>query len=182
MDRSLISTSKFLSLVLRHRPETIDLELDPQGWVTIDELLAAARRAGRPISRELLTRVVRENDKRRFAISDDQLRIRASQGHSVDVDLGLDSVEPPGELFHGTVKKFLRSIRQQGLKPRSRQHVHLSPDVETATAVGNRRGEAIILIVASGRMHAEGFAFYLSANGVWLTDHVPSGYIRFPDD
>lgn len=181
MDRSLISTSKFLSLVLRHRPEAIGVELDPHGWIAIGELLAAADRAGRPISRELLNRVVQENDKQRFAVSDDQQRIRASQGHSVDVDLGLNPVQPPDELYHGTVERFLQSIRQQGLRSRTRQHVHLSPDQKTATAVGSRRGDAVILSIASGQMHADGLTFYQSANGVWLTDHVPTRYIQFPD-
>lgn len=177
MGNSLVRTSKFLSLVLRHHPERIGLSLDPNGWVDIDELLEAARRAGARLDRELLERVVRENDKRRFTISDDGMRIRANQGHSVEVDLELQPVEPPELLYHGTVARFLTSIRSHGLRRGSRQHVHLSPDQRTATTVGRRRGEPIVLTVRAGEMHRMGMLFYRSANGVWLTDGVPARFI-----
>ena len=179
MDRELISTSKFLSLVLRHQPETIGISLDDEGWVEIDVLLAAANRSGRKLTRPLLERVVRENDKQRFAISPDGKRIRASQGHSVDVDLGLQPVQPPELLYHGTVAKFLDSIRASGLVRGSRQYVHLSPDVETARKVGQRRGQPVILVVESGRMWRDGRTFYQAENGVWLTEAVPAEYLRF---
>jgi len=181
MDKRLVRTSKFLSLVLRHKPETIGLTIDEHGWADVDELIAAASRAGRALDRPLLLRVVEENDKQRFALSDDGQRIRASQGHSIDVDLELNAVEPPEMLYHGTVKRFLKSIREDGLRPRSRRYVHLSPDVDTATAVGKRRGKPVILRILAGAMGKDGYTFYCSANGVWLTDHVPVQYIRFPE-
>ena len=180
MDQSLIRTSKFLSLVLRHQPELIGLSLDEHGWTDIGELLDKAKAPGRHITRELLLRVVRESDKKRFAISEDGTKIRASQGHSIDVDLGLRPVEPPGVLYHGTVQRFLASIAENGLRPGSRQYVHLSPDTKTATAVGKRRGSPVILRVLSGQMHRDGYVIYRSENGVWLTDHVPAKYVVFP--
>jgi putative RNA 2'-phosphotransferase len=178
MDRDLISTSKFLSLVLRHSPEEFGLRLDEEGWVEIDELLAAASRSGRKLARSLLERVVRENDKLRFTLSSDGRRIRANQGHSVAVDLGLQPVEPPELLYHGTVAKFLDSIRASGLVRGTRQYVHLSPDVETARKVGQRRGQPVILVVETGRMWQDGHLFYRSENGVWLTEQVPPEYLR----
>lgn len=178
MDRKLITTSKFLSLVLRHHPETIGISLDEQGWVEIDDLLTAANRSGRKLTRSLLEHVVRANDKQRFAISSDGSRIRANQGHSIEVDLGLQPTQPPELLYHGTVARFLDSIRASGLDRGSRQYVHLSPDVETARRVGQRRGRPVILVVKSGRMWQDGHAFYLAENGVWLTDAVPPVYLR----
>lgn len=178
MDRELITTSKFLSLVLRHHPETIGIFLDEQGWVEIDELLAATNRFDRKLIRPLLDRVVRENDKQRFAISADGTRIRANQGHSIDVDVGLQPTQPPELLYHGTIARFLDSIRTSGLERGSRQYVHLSPDVETACKVGQRRGRPIVLLIEAGRMFHDGHTFYRSANGVWLTDAVPPAYIR----
>lgn len=180
MKKQLISTSKFLSLVLRHRPETIGVQLDNQGWLPINELIENANKHGTSITLELLHEVVASNDKKRFALSDDGLRIRASQGHSLPtVELNLEPTEPPQTLFHGTVAAFIESIREQGLLKRSRNHVHLSSDVETASKVGSRRGKPIILRVASGRMYSSGHLFYLSENGVWLTDSVPIDFIDF---
>ncbi len=178
MDRELISTSKFLSLVLRHSPEKIGLRLDDEGWVEIDELLAAANRSGRRLDRPLLERAVRENDKQRFAISSDDRRIRANQGHSLAVDLGLQPVEPPELLYHGTVAKFLDSIRTDGLVRGTRQYVHLSPDLATAHRVGQRRGQPVIIIVEAGQMWREGHPFFRSDNDVWLTDQVSTVYLR----
>jgi putative RNA 2'-phosphotransferase len=175
-------TSKFLSYVLRHHPESIGVELDEAGWVRVDELLAACRRHGRPISRAKLEEVVRTNDKRRFSFSPDGLRIRASQGHSLAIDLGLEPLEPPELLYHGTVAQFLLAIRREGLVRGGRHHVHLSADEPTARRVGRRRGRPVVLVVESGRMHRDGRAFYRSANGVWLTDSVPPEYLRFPDE
>ena len=176
--RSLVETSKFLSYVLRHRPDSIGITLDENGWVEVDVLLAAAQRHGKRISRELLEQVVAENDKKRFALCDDGQRIRASQGHSVSVDLNLQPVEPPELLYHGTVERFLDSIRSQGLVRGKRHHVHLSPDEATARKVGSRRGKPVILTIEAGRMHAAGHQFFCSANGVWLTDRVPAEFVR----
>ncbi len=178
MKQAIVKTSKFLSLVLRHHPERIGLTLDPNGWVDVDVLLEAAQRSGKRIDRELLDRVVRENDKQRFTMSDDGRRIRAAQGHSVDVDLELSAIEPPELLYHGTVARFWASIKQHGLRPGSRQYVHLSRDIDTATRVGQRRGKPVILAVRAGEMDRQGMRFYCSANGVWLTHHVPASLLR----
>ena len=178
----LISISKFLSLILRHRPEVIGAKLDPEGWLRIDELITQANAHGKALSLELLHEVVATNDKKRFALSEDGLRIRASQGHSVSgIELNLEPRTPPEVLYHGTVATFLDSIRATGLQKRSRHHVHLSPDEETATKVGSRRGKPIILRVAGETMHRDGHQFYLSANGVWLVDSVPATYLTFSD-
>jgi putative RNA 2'-phosphotransferase len=174
--------SKFLSLVLRHQPQLIGLELSPAGWVAIDELLAAAAQHGRRMTREELDEVVRSNDKQRFAISDDGLHIRANQGHSVEVDLGYTPADPPEVLYHGTTEQFLDSIRRTGLHKRKRHHVHLSLSVETATAVGGRRGKPTILTIRAGAMQAAGHKFFVTPNGVWLTNEVPPEYIEFPRD
>jgi putative RNA 2'-phosphotransferase len=168
--------SKYLARHLRHDPARIGISLDPQGWVGVDELLAAAARDGFRFSRAELEHVVATNDKRRYAL--DGERIRASQGHSVAVDLGLAAVEPPAFLFHGTVARFLSAIRAEGLKPMARHHVHLSPDRETATRVGARRGRPVILTVDAGAMHRAGHVFHRSENGVWLTDAVSPGFLR----
>lgn len=181
-DKTLIKTSKFLSLILRHQPEVVGMQLDEAGWLDINELIANANARGKKLTLELLHEVVSTNDKKRFALSDDGLRIRASQGHSVAaVDLKLDEAEPPETLYHGTVAAFLASIRASGLEKRSRNHVHLSADEATATKVGSRRGKPIILHIDAAAMHHVGHQFYLSANGVWLVDAVPTNFLRFPD-
>ena len=177
-----VRTSKFLSLVLRHQPEKIGIALDPAGWVDVSELLAAMARHGKAMTEMELRRVVETSDKKRFALSDDGRRIRASQGHSVEVELGYEPATPPDVLHHGTVGRFLASIRATGLQKGQRHHVHLSRDVETAQKVGGRRGEAVILTVDAGGMAREGLVFFVSANGVWLTDHVPARFIVFPGD
>ena len=180
-DKSLVSTSKFLSLVLRHQPEVIGMKLDDEGWLDIDELIDNANQRGNQISLELLHSVVATNDKKRFALSEDGLRIRASQGHSVTgVDLKLEEKAPPQSLYHGTVAAFIESIRSGGLQKRSRNHVHLSADETTATKVGSRRGKPVILHVAAAAMHQDGHQFFLSANDVWLVDAVPTRYLTFP--
>lgn len=172
------ATSKFLSYVLRHKPEEIGIELDAAGWVDVGELLAKASASGRPIAREQLERIVATNDKKRFAFNENRTRIRASQGHSVDVELGYSSAVPPEILYHGTADRFLASIRKSGLQKQSRQHVHLSATTDTASAVGQRHGRLVILTIRAGEMHRAGFEFFLSANNVWLTDSVP---VRFID-
>ncbi len=180
MDRQLISTSKFLSLILRHRPETVGLQLDSDGWVNISELITAAAASGKQLDHDLLLRVMYENDKQRFAISDDGHRIRANQGHSVSVNLGLKPRTPPETLYHGTVERFINSIREQGIISGARQYVHLSADTLTSSIVGQRRGKPIVLLVLAQKMADAGNPFFLSQNGVWLTGHVPPNFIRFP--
>jgi putative RNA 2'-phosphotransferase len=170
--------SKLLSLVLRHQPETIGIQLDHAGWVAVDELLRQLDAHGKAATRELLERTVHNNDKQRFAFNDDKTRIRASQGHSVDVDLALAAVAPPDILFHGTASRFLASIEREGLKPGDRHHVHLSASVDVAISVGKRHGQPVVLIVDAAAMHAAGHDFFQSANGVWLTAAVPTQYLR----
>ncbi len=177
--RQAIHASKFLSLVLRHRPDAAGVTLDAEGWVGIDELLAGCAARGVAITRAELLEVVRDSDKQRFAI--DGERIRANQGHSVEIDLALPPSVPPARLFHGTVARFLASIVREGLLPGARRHVHLSPDVETARRVGMRRGEPVVLTVDAGAMTAAGLIFYRSENGVWLTDRVPPQFLTFPE-
>lgn len=180
--KSLTSTSKFLSLVLRHRPEVVGMQLDPEGWLPIDELIENANRKGNELSLERLHEVVASCEKKRFSLIDDGLKIRANQGHSIpDVELNLALVTPPNQLFHGTVAAFIESIREQGLRKRSRNHVHLSADIETAKKVGARRGKPVILTICTEAMQESGHSFYVSANGVWLTDAVPAQFIEFPD-
>lgn len=177
-----IRTSKFLSLVLRHQPGKIGITLDSAGWVDVATLLDAMTKHGKPLTEAQLRQVVETSDKKRFALSEDGRRIRASQGHSVEVELGYEPTTPPDVLYHGTVGRFLPSIRAGGLEKGKRHHVHLSRDVETATKVGDRRGEAVILTIDAAGMAREGLVFYVSANGVWLTDHVPARFIGFPGD
>lgn len=177
MTKRLITVSKFLSKHLRHEPDDLGLTLEPGGWVLVEDLLAGAATIGFPISREELEQVVAENDKKRFSLDETGTKIRANQGHSTEVDLQLKEVDPPEQLFHGTVEKFLDAILAEGLKTMDRHDVHLSKDIQTATKVGQRRGRPVILVIESGRMAADGFTFRLSENGVWLTDHVPPQYI-----
>jgi putative RNA 2'-phosphotransferase len=172
--------SKFLSFVLRHKPEAIGLTLGPQGWVEVAELLAKAEAAGTVITVEQLKQVVAGNDKKRFVLNEDATSIRAAQGHSVDVDLQLPVKAPPPVLFHGTVDKSMVDIRSQGMKPMSRHDVHLSPDRETATVVAARRGKPVILAIETDAMVRDGYEFRVSDNGVWLVPDVPAKYIKFP--
>ncbi len=174
----LVKVSKRLSYVLRHRPDSIGLELADGGWVAVDDLLAALARHGTRLRLEELEIVVANNDKQRFTLLDG--RIRANQGHSVEVDLELEARTPPDSLYHGTATRFLDSITRQGLLRGARQHVHLSADEHTATRVGQRHGKPVVLGVASGLMVAAGHEFFLSANGVWLTEHVPPSYLVVP--
>ena len=170
--------SKFLSLILRHQPHLIGVELDANGWIDVQLLLEKCQRQFPQLDRELLEHIVATNEKKRFAFNEEGDKIRASQGHSVQVDLQLEPMTPPEILYHGTVEKSLSQIRKNGLKGMSRMHVHLSKDQETARIVGNRRGEPIILEVQAGRMYKDGFLFYCSANGVWLCEQVPPQYIQ----
>ena len=175
-----VEISKFLSLVLRHEPGKIGIILDENGWTDCEQLIKAAGRRGKKFSYETLVEIVRSSDKQRFALSEDGKRIRANQGHSVKVDLALEPKTPPEFLYHGTVAKFIESIRGSGLHKGERHHVHLSPDLKTATKVGERRGKPVILTIRAAEMSAAGHPFYVSANGVWLTDVVPPEFIDFP--
>lgn len=176
------SRSKFLSYVLRHNPGSVGISLDRAGWANVDELLRAAAEAGHPLTLDELQEVVTTSAKQRFSFNDDGTQIRANQGHSVDVQLGLTPCSPPELLYHGTPLKFVDAIREHGLLKMSRHAVHLSADPATAAEVGRRRGEAVVLIVAAGQMHADAVEFHVSDNGVWLVDHVPPNYIEFPKD
>ena len=174
--------SKFLSLVLRHQPETIGIQLDEQGWVPVDILLKQLVAHGKNVSKEILDHVVAMNNKKRFAYNADETKIRANQGHSVEVDLNYIPQQPPAILYHGTAERSLESIFTTGLEKRSRHHVHLSSDVTTALAVGSRYGKPVLLIVAAGEMYTDGYSFYVSDNNVWLTDHVPVKYLKQKED
>ncbi len=172
--------SKYLSKYLRHRPEELGLELGPGGWVPVNALLEASARRGFSISREELDEVVARNDKKRFAFDRTGAMIRAQQGHSVQVDLGLEPMEPPPVLYHGTPERNLPKILRDGLRKMSRHHVHLSPDEKTAAAVGRRRGRPVVLVVDAHAMRGDGWEFYRSGNGVWLAEHVPACYLSYP--
>ena len=181
MTDHLVNTSKFLSLILRHAPEKIGLVLDTQGWANIGQLLALAAQHGRRLSREQLDDVVARDSKTRYAISADGLRIRANQGHSLAaVDIALPPATPPAMLYHGTAGRFVEAIRAGGLLPGSRNHVYLSSNRETAVAVGARHGRPVVLTVDAVAMQAQGHVFYVSDNGVWLTQAVPVAFIGFP--
>lgn len=177
MEKQLKNISKFISLVLRHQPEEINLHLDENGWADVTELLEKMNGKGIRIDIDTLTTIVETNDKKRFAFNDDKTKIRASQGHSIDVDLELQPVTAPAILYHGTTAKYLDSIFTTGIQKQSRQHVHLSQTEETAKAVGGRHGKPVILTIDAKAMQAEGFLFYLSANNVWLADEVPAKFI-----
>ena len=177
MADEILRMSKFLSLVLRHKPELIGLTLDQNGWASVEDLIRLANRHGIRLTRPLLMQIVADNEKKRFALSDNGERIRASQGHSVKVDLGLPPALPPEILYHGTASQFLESILAGGLHSANRQHVHLSPDVATAMRVGQRHGSPVVLVIRSGEMAVAGHTFFVSANGVWLTDRVPQEFI-----
>jgi len=179
MNNRLAKHSKFLSYVLRHKPESIGIMLDENGWVSVSELLEASCAAGELITEALLREIVETNDKKRFAFNENGDYIRANKGHSLkSIDLALESIEPPEILYHGTVDKFIEIIEKSGLQKMNRQHVHLSPTRETAVNVGSRRGQPIILVVQSAAMHKAGYKFYRSENGVWLTESVPWKYIE----
>ena len=175
MDERIVRLSKTLAYVLRHRPDTIGLELDSAGWVGVPALLEAMRGAGYEIDRSDLDRIVEGSDKKRYELRAE--RIRAAQGHSVDVELGLDPQAPPTVLYHGTVDRFLGAIRAEGLRAGERTHVHLSADASTARQVGQRRGAPVVLEIDAKRLHADGHVFWLASNGVWLVEHVPPAYI-----
>jgi len=173
------NASKLLSLVLRHKPEAIGLRLDAEGWADVEELLRCLTTYNAPLASEELQELVQTNSKQRFAFNEDYSRIRANQGHSIAVDLQLAVQEPPEYLYHGTVSEFILAIKNEGLRKMDRQHVHLSTDITTAERVAMRRGKPVILTIQSREMYRNNLSFYLSDNGVWLTDAVPVNYIVF---
>lgn len=179
-ERETVKTSKFLSLILRHEPGRVGLRLGEAGWVDVDELLEAVNRHGVALSLEQLQHVVATSDKKRFAFSEDGRRIRANQGHSVEVDLQYAPQTPPEILYHGTAVQFVESIRRHGLQRMERHDVHLSVDPQTTLQVGSRRGKPVLLKIRAGEMHRAGHVFSCSANGVWLVPEVPSRFIEFP--
>ncbi|MEY9931880.1 putative RNA 2'-phosphotransferase [Catenulispora sp. GP43] len=177
-EKDIVRLSKRMSNWLRHHPEAINLTMDGAGWVSIDQLLANAAARGQRFSRAQLDEVVAQNNKQRFELDDTGTLIRARQGHSVPVELGYAAAEPPEVLFHGTAQSTLALIWRDGLLPMKRHAVHLSQDLETAVKVGSRHGKPAVLAVAAARMQAEGYPFFVTGNGVWLTDAVPAEYLR----
>ena len=176
--KQMVRTSKFLSLVLRHQPDAAGITVDAHGWAEVGALLRGMTDAGVPCDLQALREIVRTDEKQRYTFNEDGTKIRASQGHSFPVDLGLTQTDPPQVLWHGTATRFLECIMQEGLKPMSRQYVHLSPDAETAYRVGIRHGKPVILQVDALRMAQDGMKFYRAENGVWLTDAVPPQYLQ----
>jgi len=173
-----ISISKFLSLVLRHKPEIIGLQLNENGWADVAALIDKMNAHNFKITPAILNEVVATNNKQRFAFNEDKTKIRASQGHSIQVNLHLQQMNPPQYLYHGTGEKAVASILKSGLQKRARQHVHLSVDIPTAIAVGKRHGNPRVFIIAAQQMQQDGYTFYLSENKVWLTDNVPATYLK----
>ncbi len=174
--------SKYISRVLRHRPEDAGIGLDEHGWADVEALIAGVNAAGKRIDRKILEEIVRTDKKQRYSFNENGTLIRANQGHSIPVDVELAKLEPPEYLYHGTAYRFLESIRQQGLLPMSRLYVHLSGDVETARVVGKRHGRPVVLKIHSGDMHRDGFPFYRSQNGVWLAKKVDAKYFEQLDE
>ncbi len=177
MEKDLKHISKLISLVLRHKPDAIGTTLDPNGWVPVDELIEKINKSGTSLTIDTLHKVVDTNDKQRFSFNEDATKIRANQGHSIDVDLNLKPVNPPEKLYHGTADRFVDSILKDGIKKQSRQFVHLSLQTDTANSVGSRHGKPIILSIDAKLMYEDGFQFFVSENGVWLTEEVPASYI-----
>jgi len=171
-----VKLGRFLSLVLRHDPHAAGITLDEHGWADVNELLAGVNRTGRKIDRVTLERIVRENNKQRYSFNGDGTKIRANQGHSLQVDVELKAAQPPKYLYHGTASRFLPAIQAEGIRKMSRQHVHLSGDFETAMAVGKRHGIPVVITIDAGAMARDGVAFYRSENGVWLCGHVEPKY------
>jgi len=181
-EKQTTQISKFLSLVLRHQPETIDIQLDQNGWTDVNELIEKANKYGIKFDRETLNHIVAANTKKRFAFNETLDKIRASQGHSIEIELGYTNEKPPEILYHGTGEKSVQSIIETGLEKRSRQHVHLSSDIETALKVGQRHGKPFIFKVLAEQMYNDNFQFFISDNGVWLTDNVPTKYLKQNDE
>ena len=176
-NNSLKEVSKFLSLILRHKPETIGITLDEHGWADVDDLVRGIAKTYKDFNWGTLDEIVETDEKQRYSYNEDHTLIRANQGHSIPVDVELEKVEPPECLYHGTGEKYKKSIDKQGLIPKSRLYVHLSPDFKTAIEVGKRHGDPIVYAVLSGKMYRDGYEFFKSVNGVWLTKSVPVKYL-----
>lgn len=176
-EKEATRVSKFLSLILRHEPQKIGLVLDSNGWANVAELIEKANSNGMPIHFGLLDDIVKTNPKKRFAFNDDRTKVRASQGHSIPIDLAYEPQSPPAVLYHGTALQHLDSILENGLQKQSRHHVHLSDNRDTARAVGQRHGKPVVLRVSAATMQSQGFLFFRSENDVWLTDEVPPQFI-----
>lgn len=181
-EKSRTKISKFLSLILRHSPETVGLRLEDNGWVGANELLAACARNGKALTRAELEEVVETNDKKRFSFDASGKRIRANQGHSVAVEIEFEKRTPPAVLYHGTAEKNVQSILEDGLRKMRRHHVHLSADAETARRVGVRYGKPVIFEIDTKAMLANDFEFFVSANGVWLIENVPPQFLRLTEN
>jgi putative RNA 2'-phosphotransferase len=182
-EKETTKISKFLSLVLRHKPEVVGIELDENGWTDVSVLIQKCNAYGIHFDFPMLKHVVDTNNKKRFSFDDSLTKIRASQGHSINIDLGYEPKIPPEILFHGTGLKFVESILNTGLEKRNRNHVHLSIDIETAVNVGKRHGKPVVFKIFSGNMVKDcDYKFYLSDNGVWLTDNVPPKYLELLAD
>ena len=180
--KKLDKLSVFISLVLRHKPEAAGIALDEHGWANVEELLHGINETGRKISMDILEEIVATDSKQRYSFNEDKTLIRANQGHSIPVDVELKEQNPPEILYHGTATRFLNSILNDGLKPMSRLYVHLSKDIETAWKVGKRHGDPVILKINSRDMYKDGYKFYLSENGVWLTEKVDAKYFEVMND
>lgn len=174
---SLTDTSRFISLILRHRPDTIGITLDEHGWANVEELISGISKT-QPITMEILEEIVSTDNKQRYSFNEDKTLIRANQGHSIPVDVELEAITPPPVLYHGTGEKYVASIDASGLMPKSRLYVHLSADEETANTVGARHGKPVVYVVNAEQMHNDGYVFYRSVNGVWLTKSVPVLYLE----
>lgn len=176
---NLTKVSKYLSLILRHKPEEIGISLDKNGWAKVNKLIKGMREKYPDFNIDILEEIVKTDEKQRYSFNEDHTFIRANQGHSISVDVELEEVEPPDILYHGTGMKYYGSIMKDGLIPKSRLYVHLSGDVNTATTVGARHGEPVVFCVDSGAMHKNGYKFYKSVNGVWLTEQVPNEFLLY---
>ena len=174
----LNNISKYMSLILRHKPDVIGIELDEHGWANVNDLISGIEKDNHGFNFELLEEIVRSDSKQRYSFNDDKSLIRANQGHSINVDVELKEKEPPEYLYHGTGEKYVKSINQDGLIPKSRLYVHLSKDIKTAENVGKRHGKEVVYCIDNRQMYRDGYKFYLSENGVWLTEEVPIKYLE----
>lgn len=174
----LTNLSRYMSLILRHKPEIIGITLDEHGWASVNDLICGIEKNNPGFNMDILEQIVRTDSKQRYSFNDDKSLIRANQGHSVNVDVELKEKEPPEYLYHGTGEKYVKSINQDGLIPKSRLYVHLSKDIKTAENVGKRHGKEVVYRINSGQMYRDGYKFYLSENGIWLTKEVPIKYLE----
>ncbi|WP_368221728.1 RNA 2'-phosphotransferase [Blautia wexlerae] len=175
---NLTNLSKYMSLILRHKPEAIGISLDEHGWASVNDLICGIEKNNPGFNMDILEQIVRTDSKHRYSFNEDKSLIRANQGHSVNVDVELKEKEPPEYLYHGTGEKYVKSINQDGLIPKSRLYVHLSKDIKTAENVGKRHGKEVVYRINSGQMYRDGYKFYLSENGIWLTKEVPVKYLE----